>query len=317
MKFWVTYPLNSHRDDPTFAAGETVAGFARAAEAAGFDGVGFTDHPAPTERWLRAGGHDALDPFAALSFVAAVTQHLHLIPNICVLPYRNPFLVAKSAATIAALSAGRFILAVGTGYLRGEFRALGVDPDERNELFDEALHVLSGAWSRDDFAFEGLHFTAAGQTCYPQPAPPVPIWIGGNSARSRQRVVDSGDGWNPFVASAAVASTTRTPPLETADDLATLLDDLWRRAAAAGRDPGTIDVAFSTTAGGSPADDDFDTDAHRAELDRLAGLGVTWVSVPVPGDSPALAMEALARYGEQVIGRDGRGTAPATSALVG
>ena len=87
--------------------------FARAAEEAGFDGIGFTDHPAPTHRWLAAGGHDALDPFAALAFAAAVTERLLLIPNVVVLPYRNPFLVAKSAATIDALSGGRFVLAVG------------------------------------------------------------------------------------------------------------------------------------------------------------------------------------------------------------
>src|SRR3546814_13570857 len=59
----------------------------------------------------------------ALTFVAAVTERIRLIPNICVLPYRNPFIVAKSIATLCMLSDDRFTLAAGTGYLRGEYRS--------------------------------------------------------------------------------------------------------------------------------------------------------------------------------------------------
>jgi probable F420-dependent oxidoreductase len=303
MRFWVTYPLMQHAPSADFVTKAGLVQFARAAEAAGFDGIGFTDHPAPTTRWLHAGGHDALDPFAALAFVAAVTDRLRLIPNICVLPYRNPFLVAKSVATVDRLSGGRFTLAAGTGYLRGEFKALGVDPDERNELFDEALDVVRAVWERDDVTYEGRHFTALGQTVTPRPAARVPIWIGGNSGRARQRVAERGDGWNPFPAPASVARTSRTPPLETAADLARMLDDLWRRVDATGRDRRDIDVAFASDAGGSPGDDAFDADAHRLALDELAALGVTWVGVHVPGDSLAHALESLGRYGERVIGR--------------
>ncbi|MYB04022.1 MAG: TIGR03619 family F420-dependent LLM class oxidoreductase, partial [Acidimicrobiaceae bacterium] len=144
MRFSVTYPLASGRASAEFATRRGVVEFARAAEEAGFDGIGFTDHPAPTHRWMSAGGHDALDPFAALAFCAAVTEQILLIPNVVVLPYRNPLLVAKSVATIDALSDGRFVLAVGTGYLKGEYRALGVDFDERNALFDEAIEVMRG-----------------------------------------------------------------------------------------------------------------------------------------------------------------------------
>lgn len=300
MKHWITYPLIRHPYDPAFVTKEAVVRFAQAAEAAGFDGIGFTDHPAPSHRWLQAGGHDALDPFVALAFIAAVTDRLLLIPNIVVLPYRNPFIVAKAIATIDALSGGRFVLATATGYQRGEYRALGVDYDERNVLFDEALEVLRGVWTTDEFAYEGTHFTASGQTVNPKPTR-VPIWIGGNSQMARARVATAGDGWNPFPAPAALARTAKTPVLETVDDLARMLDDLWRRVADADRDPATIDVGFGTSAGGSPASDDFDADAHLAGLDELAALGVTWNGVAIPGDSLDHAIETLQRYGEQVI----------------
>jgi probable F420-dependent oxidoreductase len=302
MKFSVTYPMVTHPYNPEFVSKEGVARFARAAEAAGFDGLGFTDHPAPTHRWLEAGGHDALDPFAALAFVAAITERVQLIPNIVVLPYRNPFLVAKAVATIDVLSGGRFVLATGTGYLKGEYKALGVDFDERNELFDEAIEVMRGVWAQDDFSYDGRNFTAHGQTANPKPSR-VPIWIGGNSRLSRRRVAAVADGWVPFPAPRQLATTAKTPPLETVDDLAEMLDYLWRHVDEAGRDRADVDVSFGTPAGGNPADEGFDADAHLEGLAELAELGVTWSSVGVPGDSLDRAIETLERYGETVIGR--------------
>lgn len=299
MKHWLTYPLLAHPFRPEFVSRAGITRFAQAAEAAGFDGLGFTDHPAPSHKWLTAGGHDALDPFVALSLVAAVTERLRLIPNIVVLPYRNPFLVAKAAATLDALSDGRFVLSVATGYLRSEYRALGVDFDRRNELFDEALEVLRGVWARDDFAYEGRGFTASGVSANPKPAH-VPIWIGGNSALTRRRVAASGDGWNPFPAPAQLAQTSRTVPLEGLADLAPMLDHLWQHVDEAGRDRDTIDVAFTTGLPG-PADDAFDGDAHLATLADMAALGVTWNSVSVPGDSLERAIETVERYGAAVI----------------
>ena len=55
MNYWVTYPLTTHPYNPEFTTKEGLTRFCQVAEAAGFAGIGFTDHPAPTERWLKAG----------------------------------------------------------------------------------------------------------------------------------------------------------------------------------------------------------------------------------------------------------------------
>ena len=154
MRFTFTHPMHSHPYNAELVTGSGIATVAAAAEAAGFHGFGFTDHSAPTQRWLESGGHDAVDPFVAMGFAAARTTTLRLIPNIVVLPYRNPFVVAKSGATLDLLSDGRFTLAVGVGYLKREFAALGVDFDERAELFEEALEVIRAIWTTDDFSYE-------------------------------------------------------------------------------------------------------------------------------------------------------------------
>jgi probable F420-dependent oxidoreductase len=300
MRHLVTYPMVTHPYSPELVSKQAIVRFATRAEELGFDAVGFTDHPAPSHRWLQAGGHDALDPFVAFGLVAAVTERLRLVPNILVLPYRNPFLVAKAAATLDALSDGRFVLAVATGYQKGEYRALGVDFDERNDLFDEALEVLRGVWAEDDFAYDGRHFTARGQTANPKPER-VPIWIGGNSALSRRRVARAADGWTPFQAPAVLAKTAKTPVLETVDDFKAMLDHLWRCVDESGRDRADIDISLQALGAAPPGDGGFDPQRHLDTLGELADLGVTWTNTSVPGDSFAHALEALEEYAKAVI----------------
>ena len=297
MNYSVTYPLTAHPYNPEFTTKAALTRFCQVAEEAGFAGIGFTDHPAPSEKWLKAGGHDALDPFAALAFCAAVTDRMRLIPNIVVLPYRNPFLVAKAAATLDALSDGRFTLAVATGYMRGEYRALGVDFEQRNALFDEAIEVIRGVWSEDEFAYEGTTFSAKGQTANPKPTPHPPIWIGGNS-----RMLASTRGPlrrrleplpRPQGPGHAPPRRGRSSPWTTCARCSTSSGSSWRRP---GGIPPSIDVAFGTGAGGDPGRDSFDPEAQLAAAEELAALGVTWSGVGVPGDSLAHALEALRAF---------------------
>ncbi|WP_396897800.1 LLM class F420-dependent oxidoreductase [Mycolicibacterium sp.] len=301
MRYSITHPMHTHPYHPDLVSGGGVAAVAAAAEAAGFHGFGFTDHPAPSQRWLDAGGHDAVDPFVAMAFAAATTTTLRLVPNIIVLPYRNPFVVAKSGATLDLLSGGRFTLAVGVGYLKREFAALGVAYGERAALFDEALQVIRGIWSTDDYTFEGTHFSARGVTAHPRPVSPPPIWIGGNTGAARGRVAAHGDGWCPFAAPPGLAATAGTATIDSLDRLAAGIDDLRARLAIAGREPSSIDIVFNNFEGGNPGADDFNADAYLAGVEKLAALGVTWLHVTLPGDSLAHALEAVERFGTTVI----------------
>ena len=303
MRFAITHPMHSHPYNPELVTGAGIARVAVAAEKAGFDGFGFTDHPAPTQRWLEAGGHDALDPFVAMGFAAAHTTTLRLIPNIVVLPYRNPFVVAKAGATLDLISDGRFTLAVGVGYLKREFAALGVEFDERADLFEEALHVIREIWTTDNLSYDGKHFSASGITAHPRPVsrPHPPIWVGGNTAAARARVAEYAQGWCPFRAPALLAQTARTAALETTEHLVKGIDDLRRRLDEAGRDPAGIDITFTNGVGGTPGTDDFNADEFASGVDELERAGVTWIQVTVPGDSLAHTVEAIESFGETVI----------------
>ena len=298
LRFMLQYPETNGPEGDMLAAGP-VAELASAAEAAGWSGFAFTEHPVPGARWLDAGGHQTLDPFVALGHVAAATARLRLLTYLAVAPYRNPFLLAKAAATVDVLSNGRFILGIGTGYLKGEFRALGVDFEERNALFDEALDVLPKFWHGETFSFRGRYFDAHDVIARPRPVQnPIPIWIGGNSTLTRQRVAQRAQGWMPLTGPVDISSTTRTPRIASWDELAVRIRELQRNASSGA----SLDVAVAYT-DPTIADPDGDTGRHRNALAALAAIGVTWVVVPGPSRPHPAAREFVERFASTYIAR--------------
>jgi probable F420-dependent oxidoreductase len=301
MQFMLEYPVAHTSYNEEFLDPDVMSALAVSAEKAGFSAIGFTDHPAPSDKWMRAGGHDSLDPFSALAFCAAVTTRLRLVTFLLVAPYRNPLLIAKSAATVDVLSKGRLVLALGAGYLRSEFAALGVDFAERNDLLDEAVAAMTGIWSNDAFSFAGNHFTAVAQTARPRPVQqPVPMWFGGNSVRARKRAARAGQGWAPLMNDPTAATTNRTALLDTPSKLGAAVDQLREFLVAEDRDPASVDVQVETPHAGAWASEKS-LEHHRDHLGELGAVGVTSFVVKVPGDDPQRAIDELNRYGSDVI----------------
>jgi probable F420-dependent oxidoreductase len=302
VRFTVEYPIGSPGYDPRFLDPVTMTRFVSRVEELGYDAVAFTEHPAPSKKWLDGGGHASLDPLTALAYVAATTSRIRLMTYLLVLPYRNPLLAAKQVATADLLSGGRLTVVAGAGYLRSEFAALGVDFDERNELFDEALDVLRTLWTRDSYEHDGRHFKAVGQVSVPGPVqrPHPPIWIGGNSTRARQRVATVAQGWAGLVMGEQAAKTTRTPAIENLDDLAAAIADIRRRAAEAGRDPAEIDVQAQWREVSAQQPDHGQV---LGAIGQLTGIGVTWVAVQAPNDDVDRCIDALASYADAVVAK--------------
>jgi probable F420-dependent oxidoreductase len=304
VRFSVQLPTENVSAPGEFLTAAAIGEMARAAEAAGFDAAFVTDHPIPGDRWLRAGGHHTLDPFVALAFAAAATQRLRLQTNVLVLPYRNPFLVAKAAATLDVATGGRLILGVAAGYLKSEFAALGVPFEERNERSDEAIRVLKRAWSEDGVVCEGRGFSAEGNTARPRPAqrPHPPIWVGGNSRRAIRRAVELGDGWLPFPAPARMAKYVHTAPMENEADLATALVHLRELSERAGR-RAPLDVCAAPFELAYGAKELPAAGGLVATARRMAGLGVNWLILTPPARTRAKFVEGVRLLGGEVIAR--------------
>jgi probable F420-dependent oxidoreductase len=276
VKFILQFP-DTHGLEGDMLGEHHVGEVAAEAERAGFDALSLTDHPAPGANWLAHGGHQSVDPFVGLAFAAAATERIKLLTYLAVLPYRNPFVTAKAAATLDRLSGGRFVLGVGAGYLKSEFFALGVDFDERNELFDECLDVMTQCWSGEPFSYTGKHFDARNVVHKPVPAQrPIPIWIGGNSKLSRRRVAQRAQGWMPMGGSPELAQTARTLHIESFDALAAMVREVKETA---GDRADELDFCVMYHDESIHSDVTADADRHREAFARYEEAGFGWLVV--------------------------------------
>lgn len=248
---------------------------AKAADEVGIDQVVLADHVvmgpntdaypygefafAPDEPWA--------DPLAMLTAIAAVTSRVRLATGILITPLRTPASLAKSVATLDALSGGRVDLGVGVGWQREEYAVAGVPWAERWGRLDDGLRACRALWSDVPASFSSPSVTFEEIWCEPRPAQDrLPLWLGAKATEKNcARVADWGDGWMPLEA--------RTGSDELFDGIARL-----RAAfAAAGRSPDELLVRA-----GMPfvrGDEGFDFPATREAALRLADAGVTHFSV--------------------------------------
>lgn len=296
VSFSLEVPTQRVESVDEFVTAEAIADIARVAEESGFAAVHVTDHPAPDAKWLDHGGHHALDPFVALAFAAAATTHVKLLTNVYIAAYRNPFLGAKSIQSLAALSNGRLILGTAAGYLKPEFKALGIDFDNRGALLDEALDVLDKVLTGQDIAYDGTNFAARGVRLRPLPAAPPPVWVGGNSKRAVRRAVARAQGWAPFN-TFGYAAASRTAEISTIDDLETAIDWAKQYAAEIGR-TAPLDICFSA---GNLLDDSRSADERHATIGRLGAAGVTWLTIAPTGASRAEVIDRSRAFAAEFI----------------
>lgn len=266
-----------------------VEGFCRVVEAHGYHSLWVGDHVvfpravASSYHYNRAGStpfdpdEPHLEPVTLLGHMAALTTRARLGVSVYVLPMRNPLLTAKFFANLQALSRGRVALGIGVGWMREEFEALGADFDGRGAVTDEYVAILRHLWSGSTEGFAGTHYAFDPVGLAPQPDPPIPLVVGGNSEMAMRRAVRLGDGWHPlrlspgdartqiqqFKALAAEADredltvclrawlldpeTSRQSPTRGPSDLASRCRDLLGGYAEAGVDEFIIEFPFPST----------------------------------------------------------------------
>ena len=138
-----------------------------------------------------------LDPFTALTFIAAHTQRVRLGTGICLVPQRQPVYTAKMVADLDYLSGGRVDFGVGIGWLKEEFDSLGMDFSTRASRTEEYIMVMRALWSEGISEFSGKTVELAPCHFNPKPVqkPHPPIIFGGESDPALRRVARMGDGW--------------------------------------------------------------------------------------------------------------------------
>ena len=193
----------------------------RLAESLGFAAVWLRDVPFNVPSFGDAG--QTFDPFVYLGVLAASTERIALGVASVILPLRHPLHVAKAAATVDVLSAGRLLLGIASGDRPEEYPALGVAFATRGERFRDSydyLRRVSDAEPRFSNAFGDV---AGGIDLLPKPTGSrLPLLITGGSQQSADWLATHGDGWMTYPRPTAVQQR--------------LIDDYRGRAAAAGTD---------------------------------------------------------------------------------
>lgn len=250
--------------------GDVLARIAADAEAAGADDLWVSDH-----LLLPVGSttppvsfHDAL---TTLTWAAAATQTVGLGTSVLVAPYRHPVALAKSIASLDALSGGRTILGLGSGWMATEFAALNAPFDRRGRLTDETIDLCRALW-RGDQAIEWSGGRLRGLALQPPPATAggPPIWIGGNSEAGIARAVRCGDGWHT-----TISDSERLPER---------VRGLEAALAAAGRPRDTFVLSVRVRA---------DHDRLERVAPRLREIGVDHVLVDDPDENPDTTTERV------------------------
>ena len=292
MKFGIMYA-----NAGPFALPDHLENLARSAEETGIESIwtvehvvvpaGYTSQYPYSESGKMPGPEHAPipDPLLPLAYAAAVTTKLRLATGVMILPQRHPVYVAKQAATLDVLSAGRVILGVGIGWLEEEFEVLGVPFKERAARTEEAIRAIRMLWKGEPEAFEGQFFRWKPLHSNPVPVqkPGVPIVVGGHVVGAARRAARCGDGFFP-----ALGDLETLPRL-----LAALVDECGK----IGRDPAEIELTTGVRARVGWGQPDLDM------IRRYQDLGVARLVMGPPGIDKDAVRNGLAEFGDKVIAK--------------
>ncbi|MFB9833258.1 TIGR03619 family F420-dependent LLM class oxidoreductase [Actinoallomurus acaciae] len=222
-----------------FARRDAVIEVARAAEALGFDslwtGDRILDPVNPRDRY--PGSADGrmppeyttfLDPLTVLTAAAAVTERVRLGTSTLNAPWYSPVLLARTLTSLDVLSEGRLDVGLGLGWSSDEYAAAGVPWARRGVRLEEIVDVLERIWADDPVTYESGSFSVPTSRIEPKPVqrPRPPIYLGGYSSVTLERIGRRADGW----LAAGVPLAVLTP----------MWDAVRHAAEDAGRDPDSL-----------------------------------------------------------------------------
>lgn len=228
------------------ATRENVVKLARQAEQEGFDSLWVLErllwplkpqvpYPATPDGSLPVEYQNVLDPLGLLTFVAANTSRIALGTSVIDMLFHNPVILARRFATLDVLSNGRVICGLGIGWSKDEFQVTNVPFERRGARADEFIQALREIWTKDVVKLNGRFYQIPASKIGPKPVqkPHPPIFLGGFSPKTFERIVKYANGWIGVVAG----------PLEYLENSIKMLRDKAKRA---GKDPKAFEVLVLT-----------------------------------------------------------------------
>jgi len=204
---------------------------AQAAEDVGFDSIWMGDHLLYRDDDGRERERAPWDAWTLLAALAAATQRVQLGPLVACTAFHPPGLIARMAAALAEVSGGRFVLGLGAGWNRDEFRAFGLPYDHRVSRFEESFTIIRRLLAGERVTLEGSYCQAHDAVLLPAPQEPPRLMIGSNGPRMLSIALPHVEVWNTWY-----EDFGNSP-----EGFAALNDRISAAARDAGRDPADIE----------------------------------------------------------------------------
>ncbi len=286
MHIGVVFPQTEFEPDPG-----ALHAYAQSAEDLGYSHITAYDHvlganPDRPGGWPGPYTHRSsfLEPFTLFSFLSSVTKRIGFATGVIILPQRQTALVAKQAATLDVLCAGRLRLGVGLGWNAVEHQALGETFHNRGRRIEEQVTLLRALWTEPLVTFHGRWHTVEDAGLNPLPMQrPIPIWFGGAAPGALRRMARLGDGW---------MTSKRTP-----EEAAPLLDMLRAFLVEEGRDPAAFGLEARVAYG------DGRVDSWRESVEGWRAVGATHLALNTMGaglTSTQAHLSAIRRFADDV-----------------
>ena len=176
-----------------------LASVARNAAQAGLQGIALMDHLIQIPQVGRA-WEPIPEPWVTLGLLAGLEPDLRLGSLVTPVTFRAPGILAKTVATLDALSGGRAFCGIGAGWWEREHEAFGLPfppARERLDRLESAIETLRALWLPGTKAYHGERVSLPETTCYPRPVSRIPIIVGGGGEKRTLRIAATlGDGCN-------------------------------------------------------------------------------------------------------------------------
>lgn len=215
--------------------------------------------------------------YAGMAFYAGATSRIRINSSISILPLRNPIVTAKDVSTIDWMSGGRATVTFASGWLEGEFEAMGIDFHQRGAMAEEYTQAIIALWTQDVPAFEGKYVSFKDVLFEPKPVqkPHLPIWFGGDAPAVLRRIARHGNGWWPFL-TRPEQLPERLDYIRSQPDYAGKLSEVFFGMATNRLGEGHVALDDPSGRPGQTRQEIID------RLGQLGGYGVTMSSVPMP-----------------------------------
>ena len=265
----------------------------RLAEDFGFDDLCLGEHVVAFDAappWAARAPHPPTEafpePLSTFAALAMVTRRVRLVSCILIAPLRPAALLAKTAATVHALSNGRLVLGVSVSWMEPEYTALGVPFDARGAVLDDVIHACRALWSASPASFSSRTVSFENAYCEPRPAhvDDIPLWFGGVcTSRLVRRVARYGQGFLPHITSGT-----------SWEDVGAERRRIEQAMHAEGRDSANLEVGVRFP----PFGGSFEEVLGR-DMQRMLAAGITQLYCPLRApqtvSEAARALERMAR----------------------